>query len=73
MGRHVARAIRAAMLADLALTHWNALVNNIGRGDAATHNPPHFGTGEIQGVGTHEAPRGTLSHWVVTLSPRACR
>jgi hydrogenase large subunit len=65
MGRHVARAIRAAMLADLALTHWTALVNNISRGDAATHNPPQFGNGEIEGVGTHEAPRGTLSHWVV--------
>jgi hydrogenase large subunit len=65
MGRHVARAIRAAMLSDLALEHWNALVNNISRGDAATHNPPQFGSGEIQGVGTHEAPRGTLSHWVV--------
>jgi hydrogenase large subunit len=65
MGRHVARAIRAAMLADLALAHWTALVNNISRGDAATHNPPQFGNGEIEGVGTHEAPRGTLSHWVV--------
>ena len=24
-----------------------------------------FPDGEIEGVGTHEAPRGTLSHWVV--------
>jgi hydrogenase large subunit len=29
------------------------------------HNPPSFPSGEIQGVGTHEAPRGTLSHWTV--------
>jgi hydrogenase large subunit len=65
MGRHVARAIRTAMLAELAVSHWTALVNNITRGDAATHNPPQFPSGEIQGVGTHEAPRGTLSHWVV--------
>jgi hydrogenase large subunit len=65
MGRHVTRAIRAAMLAELATSHWTALVDNIARGDVASHNPPHFGKGEIQGVGTHEAPRGTLSHWVV--------
>jgi hydrogenase large subunit len=65
MGRHVARAIRAAMLAELATEHWTALLNNINRGDAATHNPPQFPRGEIEGVGTHEAPRGTLSHWVV--------
>jgi hydrogenase large subunit len=65
MGRHVARAIRAAMLAELATDHWTALVNNINRGDAATFNAPSFPSGEIEGVGTHEAPRGTLSHWVV--------
>jgi hydrogenase large subunit len=65
MGRHVARAIRAAMLTELASAHWQALVNNIARGDVATHNPPQFGKQEIEGVGTHEAPRGTLSHWVV--------
>jgi hydrogenase large subunit len=65
MGRHVARGIRAAMLADLAVEHWTALVNNINRGDAATHNPPQMPRGEIEGVGTHEAPRGTLSHWIV--------
>jgi hydrogenase large subunit len=65
MGRHVARAIRAAMLAEVASAQWNALANNIGRGDTATHNPPHFPKQTIQGVGTHEAPRGTLSHWVV--------
>lgn len=65
MGRHVARAIRSAVLSELAGQHWNYLVNNISRGDAATHNPPKFPSGEIEGVGTHEAPRGTLSHWVV--------
>jgi hydrogenase large subunit len=65
MGRHVARAIRAAVLADLAMQHWTYLADNISRGDSATHNPPKFPPGEIEGVGTHEAPRGTLSHWVV--------
>ncbi len=65
MGRHLARAIRCAMLADLADKHWQLLVNNIAKGDLEVHNPPSFPSGEIMGVGTHEAPRGTLSHWVV--------
>src|SRR5579885_1382559 len=64
LGRHAARAIRAAMLAELADKHWQLLVNNIAKGDTAVFNPPMF-NGEVEGVGTHEAPRGTLSHWVV--------
>jgi hydrogenase large subunit len=70
MGRHVARAIRCAMLSELAAKHWDYLVTNISRGDAATYNPPKFPDGEIEGVGTHEAPRGTLSHWVVVRDGR---
>ena len=65
MGRYAARAIRAAMLAELAQKHWKLLVDNIGKGDVATFNPPTFPSGIATGVGTHEAPRGTLSHWVV--------
>jgi hydrogenase large subunit len=65
MGRHLARAIRACMLADLGQKHWQLLVDNIAKGDLAVHNPPHFPSGEVMGVGTHEAPRGTLSHWTV--------
>src|SRR5215467_7506386 len=65
LGRHAARAIRAAMLGELAQKHWQLLVDNIAKGDLSVHNPPVFGSGESEGVGTHEAPRGTLSHWVV--------
>jgi hydrogenase large subunit len=65
LGRHAARAIRAAMLAELAQKHWQLLVDNIAKGDLSVHNPPVFPSGEVEGVGTHEAPRGTLSHWVV--------
>ncbi len=65
LGRHGARCVRGAMLSDLALKHWNLLVENIGKGDTATFNPPVFPKGSVEGVGTHEAPRGTLSHWVV--------
>jgi hydrogenase large subunit len=70
MGRHVARAIRCAMLSELAQKHWEYLVTNISSGDTAVYNPPKFPDGEIEGVGTHEAPRGTLSHWVVVRNGR---
>jgi hydrogenase large subunit len=65
MGRHVARAIRAAMLSELADKHWTLLVENIGKGDTAIFNAPEFPAGSIEGVGVHEAPRGLLSHWIV--------
>lgn len=65
MGRHLSRAIRTAMLAELFESHWEALVDNIGRGDLRSHEPPVFPKGRIEGVGFHEAPRGMLSHWAV--------
>jgi hydrogenase large subunit len=65
MGRILARAIRSAMLADLANKHWELLANNVLKGDAATFVPPDFPLHEVQGMGVHEAPRGTLSHWAV--------
>jgi hydrogenase large subunit len=70
MGRHVARAIRCAMLSELAQKHWEYLVTNISNGDTAVYNAPKFPDGEVEGVGTHEAPRGTLSHWVVLRNGR---
>jgi len=65
LGRHAARAIRAGMLGELAQKHWQLLVDNISKGDLSVHNEPVFPWGEVEGVGTHEAPRGTLSHWIV--------
>jgi len=65
MGRYLARAIRSAMLSELALQHWQLLTDNILKGDDRTYNPPEFPSHEIVGVGLHEAPRGALSHWVV--------
>ena len=65
LGRHLARSIRAACLADLAEKHWGLLVNNIATGDMHAYEPPVFPAGEQRGFGFHEAPRGTLSHWVV--------
>lgn len=65
IGRHAARAIRTAVICDLALDHWTTLVENIGSGDTDYFNKPIFPKGEVQGFGFHEAPRGALSHWVV--------
>ena len=70
LGRHVARAVRAAVLADLALNHWQLLVDNIGRGDLAIFNKPTFPKGEQRGFGFHEAPRGALSHWIIIENGR---
>jgi hydrogenase large subunit len=65
LGRHLARAVRAKVLAGLAARHWQLLAENIGKGDFTTCNTPVFPKGERRGFGFHEAPRGTLSHWVV--------
>ena len=40
-------------------------MDNIAKGDTKTWNKVSFPPGTIQGFGFHEAPRGTLSHWVV--------
>jgi hydrogenase large subunit len=65
LGRHLARAIRAAVICEVATKHWQLLVDNIKSGDTTICNQPVFPKGEVRGFGFHEAPRGTLSHWVV--------
>jgi hydrogenase large subunit len=65
LGRIAARSIRAAVMSELAIKHWELLANNVGKGDTAIFNEPKFPTGTIEGFGVHEAPRGVLSHWVV--------
>ena len=70
LGRHLARAIRCAVLAELSLKHWGLLVGNIAKGDLAIWNKPEFPKGEVKGFGFHEAPRGVLSHWVVIRDGR---
>ena len=64
LGRHAARAIRCAIISELALKHWGLLVENIASGDLTIFNKPEF-KGHQEGFGCHEAPRGTLSHFVV--------
>ncbi|HEY0467511.1 MAG TPA: nickel-dependent hydrogenase large subunit, partial [Polyangiaceae bacterium] len=65
MGRYVARAVRCAMLADVATKHWKMLSDRVGSGDVETYRTPSFPAHAIEGLGLHEAPRGALSHWVV--------
>jgi hydrogenase large subunit len=65
LGRHAARMIRCGVISELADRQWQLLAENIGKGDTAIYNEPVFPKGEQQGFGFHEAPRGTLSHWVV--------
>ncbi len=65
MGRLGARAIRAHLMADLSLEYLDKFVENIAKGDKAYANHTEIPKGEFRGVGFHEAPRGTLSHWIV--------
>ncbi len=65
IGRHAARAVRCCVMHETLQQQWQALVNNIAKGDTTTFNQPVFPKGEIKGFGFHEAPRGVLSHWVV--------
>ncbi len=65
IGRHAARAVRCAVMMDTLNVQWQNLIDNIGTGDLDTFNSPVFPKEEIKGVGFHQAPRGTLSHWVV--------
>jgi hydrogenase large subunit len=57
--------IRTCMIAEITQKHWKLLVENIGKGDTEIFRKPEFPSGEQRGFGFHEAPRGTLSHWIV--------
>ena len=65
IGRIGARSIRCAVLYDTLKSQWQALIENISKGDVKTFNQPVFPKGEQRGFGFHEAPRGILSHWIV--------
>jgi len=65
IGRHAARAVRCGVIYETLQNQWQLLMDNIGSGDYDTFNRPTFMKGEQRGFGFHEAPRGTLSHWVV--------
>jgi hydrogenase large subunit len=65
IGRHAGRAIRCAILYDEMNKQWQALVDNIAKGDLNICTTYPMKAGESRGFGFHEAPRGILSHWVI--------
>jgi len=65
MGRHLARGLRACVMADVSLEQLDRLIANIASGDQTYANPVEIPNGEFRGVGFHEAVRGSLSHWMV--------
>ena len=65
MGRLLTRGMRAHLMADQSLEFLDQLTANLVAGDKAYANPTDIPNGEFQGVGFHEAPRGSLSHWMV--------
>ena len=65
MGRHLARGIRACLMADFSLEQLDKLIANIASGDQTYANRIEIPNGQFKGVGFHEAARGVLSHWIV--------
>jgi hydrogenase large subunit len=68
LGRTAARAIETLVLAEHSLTVLDQLTANIVAGDDRVHDgtmwDPASWPSTSQGYGMHEAPRGSLSHWV---------
>jgi hydrogenase large subunit len=69
LGRTAARAIETQVFVD-AMTGWyDALMANIRAGELAvfddTRWEPSTWPGQARGIGTLEAPRGALGHWLV--------
>jgi Ni,Fe-hydrogenase I large subunit len=68
LGRLAARALEAQLMA-VQLESWlDKLATNMDHGNVAIFNPVHWDPGtwpaKATGFGWHEAPRGSLGHWV---------
>jgi Ni,Fe-hydrogenase I large subunit len=75
LGRVLARGLETELMAQYSLELAGLLRDNIGGGDlaiadTAKWDPSSWPAGPIRGVGFHEAPRGSLSHWVVIENRR---
>lgn len=68
LGRTAARALEAQYCARLMRHFQDKLIGNIKAGDLSTANvakwEPKTWPAEARGVGTTEAPRGALGHWI---------
>ncbi len=69
LGRVAARGIETLIIAEMLPTWINELVTNMKKNDLRIHNPdkwePATWPKEARGFGFHEAPRGSLCHWIV--------
>lgn len=66
LGRIIGRTVRCCVLKDSLSHQWQALVDNIGKGDTTAFIKTEIPADkEFRGVGFMEAPRGMLSHWIV--------
>jgi len=69
LGRTAARGIETKLVARWALEFFRQLLTNIRNGDTRTFTKemwdPSTWPAEAKGVGTSEAPRGALAHWIV--------
>ncbi|WP_239334276.1 nickel-dependent hydrogenase large subunit [Frankia sp. CiP3] len=70
LGRVLARGLETKLMAQYSLELLDRLRANIGSGDLTIADtekwhPSTWPAGRAHGVGFHEAPRGSLSHWVV--------
>jgi hydrogenase large subunit len=69
LGRTAARAIESQLAARWGLDFYHQLLANIKAGDTRTFTrdkwEPATWPGTAKGVGTSEAPRGALAHWIV--------
>lgn len=68
LGRIAARALETQIVADNLSDWFNEVWDNMGRGNLAMHNGRRWDPGSwpdsCRGFGQHEAPRGSLGHWV---------
>jgi Ni,Fe-hydrogenase I large subunit len=68
LGRVAARAIEAQVMAANLPTYLQQLESNMGSGNLTIHDnskwDPSSWPNEVIGYGWHEAPRGSLGHWI---------
>lgn len=68
LGRIVARAVESQIMSGWLLDWHDGLIENIAHGDLRVHDnstwDPASWPRECEGWGSHEAPRGSLGHWV---------
>jgi Ni,Fe-hydrogenase I large subunit len=75
LGRVLARGLETQLMAEYSLELLSLLRANVDGGDLAIADnskwdPASWPAGPARGVGFHEAPRGSLSHWVVVENRR---